>query len=218
MSDVVMLFSGGLDSTVAMCELRSRGHRVYPLFIRYNQRNALEEYDAVIRVCEKLALCPVRFIDLDYCGEVETSLLKDSALIEEMSQKDIGRRSASTYLPARNITFITLAAAVAESLGAEYVGVGFIKSAGPASGVDCTEDFVLAMNNVLAIGMKSGKLHQRPIRVLTPLIGMPKAEVVVLGRRLFPWMDITRSCYNSGLPCGYCNACKQRTAAFQESQ
>ncbi len=122
----------------------------------------------------------------------------------------------STYVPARNIIFLSLAVSCAETLGvrAVFIGANAIDYSGYP---DCRPEFYAAYQRVLQKGLKSG-VEGRPIKIYTPLIFKTKAQIIKLGRKLNVPYHLTWSCYAGGKnPCGKCDSCLLRRKGFESA-
>ncbi|MEO7443686.1 MAG: 7-cyano-7-deazaguanine synthase, partial [Acidimicrobiales bacterium] len=121
-----------------------------------------------------------------------------------------------TYVPARNLIFLSVATGIAEARGADaiYLGVNALDYSGYP---DCRPEFIDAFRAAAALGSKRG-VEGDPIDIRTPLIDKTKADIVTLGRSLGVPLQRTWSCYGSGpLPCRHCDACALRAKGFAEA-
>ena len=145
-----------------------------------------------------------------------------SALTDERidlpQDRDLAAMSESipiTYVPARNTIFLSFALAYAEAIAASrvYIGVNALDYSGYP---DCRPDYIEAMRSVYRLGTKQGR-EGDPIEIITPLIDLKKTEIIQLGDRFgVPWAQ-TWSCYSGErVPCGICDSCRLRLAAFEE--
>jgi 7-cyano-7-deazaguanine synthase len=120
-----------------------------------------------------------------------------------------------TYVPARNLIFLSVAMGVAEARDADalYLGVNALDYSGYP---DCRPEFIESFRQTAALALKRG-VEGRPVEVRTPLIDMTKADIVRLGVSLGAPLDLTWSCYLGGdKPCGECDACRLRAKGFAE--
>ena len=212
MKKAVVLLSGGLDSATTLFYALDRGYKPSCLIFRYGQRHQKE-----IRCAKAVARaggCSYRLLDLPMPW-------KGSALLDHnMSLPDGRRRRSSeipaTYVPARNIIFLSLASGYAEAIGARAVFIG--ANAIDYSGYpDCRPEFYRAFQAALRAGTKTG-IRGRPIRIHTPLIRKTKAQIIRLGMRLKVPYRLTWSCYGGGRrPCGHCDSCLIRARGFAEA-
>lgn len=208
---VVSLTSGGLDSTTAMYAAHRAGAIVSPLFIYYGQRHS-REIASARKVCEGIGLV-LTVIELPRNVFGDSSLLSSSQLELpfDRSDADIGVGVPSTFVPGRNLVFLSLAVSYAMRVGAGAVITGF--NAVDYSGYpDCRPEFVGAF--LVAAGLAVGG----DFDVVCPLIGMSKPEIVwEASQCLVPFED-TWSCYSGGdTPCMRCDSCILRENGFAEA-
>ncbi len=205
----IVLLSGGLDSTTILYYALTRGYEVLGLIFSYGQRHA-KEVRAAKRIAE-LAGCDYEVvrIALPWQG---SSLLDTRQDLPRHEQVD-PRQIPSTYVPARNIIFLSFAASCAEAVGAETIFIG--ANAVDYSGYpDCRPEFFQAYQRVLKKGLKTG-VQNRPIRIQAPLLRKTKAQIIRLGLRLGVPYAKTWSCYAGGRrPCGVCDSCLLRQKGF----
>ena len=211
----VILLSGGLDSSTVLYLAKSEGYDCYALSFDYQQRHRRElEAARTIAMAVGVAAHQVVSFDLRLWGG---SALTDDR-VDLPQDRDLAAMSESipvTYVPARNTIFLSFALAYAEAIGASrvYIGVNALDYSGYP---DCRPDYIDAMRSVYRLGTKQGR-EGDPIEIITPLIDLKKTEIIQLGDRLgVPWVD-TWSCYSGDLvPCGVCDSCRLRLAAFEE--
>ena len=121
-----------------------------------------------------------------------------------------------TYVPARNLIFLSVAVGVAEARDADavYLGVNALDYSGYP---DCRPEFVESFRATAALALKRG-VEGRPVDVRTPLIDMTKADIVRLGVEVGAPLELTWSCYlGFDRPCGECDACRLRAKGFAEA-
>lgn len=216
MSKAVVLLSGGLDSTTTLAYALSKGYKVIPLTIGYGQRHA-RELRSARAVAEHYRLKKHIVLDLDL-SFLRTSALTswDVTVPQRDSVEGIGEEIPVTYVPARNIIMLSLAAGLCETEGADsiFIGANAIDYSGYP---DCRPDFFEAFQKVLAVGTKAG-VEGRPIKIETPILKMSKADIVKLGKQLDAPLHLTWSCYNGGdRACGHCDSCLLRLKGFQDA-
>jgi 7-cyano-7-deazaguanine synthase len=122
-----------------------------------------------------------------------------------------------TYVPARNMVFLSVAASYAEAIQAQdlFIGVSQVDYSGY---VDCREEFIEAMETAINKGTVMGAEQNRPIRIHAPFVQKSKAQEIELGERLGVPFELTWSCYRGGeKPCGTCDSCLLRAKAFEEA-
>lgn len=212
----VVLLSGGLDSATAATIARAEGYELFTLTFRYGQRHE-KELRSAQAVSRALGATEHLELSLPLDQIAESALTRrDRPLPTDRSLSEIGAGIPSTYVPARNTVFLSLALAWAESLGAESVWIG--ATALDYSGYpDCRPEFFEAVERVAAVGTKRG-IEGKPIRIVAPLVKLSKAEIIRKGTALGAPYALTWSCYAGGdRPCGRCDACLLRAKGFREA-
>lgn len=211
----VSLLSGGLDSTVVLAYALSEGFDVVPLTVRYGQRHS-RELDSAKRVVEHYGLRHHVVMDLDLRSFTGSALTSQSVEVpEKASVAEIGEGIPVTYVPARNIIFLSLAAGLCETIGAEaiFIGANAIDYSGYP---DCRPEFFEAFEQTLRVGTKAGVEGHAP-RIHAPILRMSKSEIVRLGSELKAPLELTWSCYQGGeRACGHCDSCLLRLKGFKE--
>jgi 7-cyano-7-deazaguanine synthase len=153
--------------------------------------------------------------------EIGGSALTDSSL--EVPMDRTGEQMSDggipiTYVPARNLVFLSYAMGVAETVGAHdlFIGVNALDYSGYP---DCRPEFIRAFEETANLAVKAGVEGAR-FNVHAPLVELSKADIVRLGTRLGVPYHLTHSCYSptpSGLACGGCDSCVLRRKGFDES-
>ena len=204
----IVLLSGGMDSCVCAA-LASRDHQAAALHISYGQRTQEREHRSFLAICRRLGIDDHLTIRNEALGVIGGSALTDES-IAVPDAKTIGHGVPVTYVPFRNAHFLAAAVSWAEVLGAKQVYIGAVEP--DSSGYpDCRPAYYKAFNEVAKTGTKDGS-----IEIVTPLIAMPKAEIVRLGLELGAPFDLTWSCYSrEDQACGVCDSCVLRLRAFQ---
>ena len=209
----VVLFSGGLDSTTVLVYAMKQGYDVYPLTFSYGQRHAIEIKQSE-RTLEKYGLTPRQTVfSIDLTPFVNCSLINKNLEVPEFAEN----RIPSTYVPSRNIIFLSIASGMAETLGAEKIFIG-VNSVDYSGYPDCRPEFVDAFNKTIAVGTKQGV--ESGIKVEAPILNMSKKEIIELGMSLGVDYSLTHSCYNptpDGLSCGVCDSCRLRLEGFRQA-
>jgi 7-cyano-7-deazaguanine synthase len=211
----VLLLSGGLDSYTAGALVRADGYELYALTIRYGQVHA-REVEAAREVARALGVA--RHLELD----VPLSKIGGSALVGEgavpkdrpLDAQDI----PSTYVPARNTVFLSLAMAWAEVVGAEAIVIG-VNALDYSGYPDCRPEYLQAFERMARLATKAG-VEGKPLRVLAPLVQLSKATIIRHGVALGVDYALTHSCYDpapDGRPCGRCDSCVLRARGFSEA-
>jgi 7-cyano-7-deazaguanine synthase len=206
----VVLLSGGMDSCVCAA-LAARDYIPAALHISYGQRTEARERRAFLGICDRLGIHEKLAVRNDALRAIGGSALTDPDIAVPESNH-IGHAIPVTYVPFRNAHFLAVAVSWAEVLGAAKVYIGAVEQ--DSSGYpDCRPAYYRAFNEVVKTGTKDGR-----IEVVTPLIGMRKAEIVRLGLELGAPFDLTWSCYSrEDRACGVCDSCVLRLRAFQEA-
>jgi 7-cyano-7-deazaguanine synthase len=148
---------------------------------------------------------------------MDSSLTRpDRPVPEGRSREEISQGIPTTYVPSRNIIFLSVAASIAESIGADSVFIA--ANAVDFSGYpDCTPEFIRAFQTVMDVGTRAGR-DGRPVRVEAPVIGMTKAQIVKEAVRLRVPLELTWSCYRGGeRACGRCDSCLLRLEGFRQA-
>ena len=213
----VVLLSGGLDSATTLYFAKAKGFQCYCLIFDYGQRHKKE-----IASAKKIAAragCAWQIIKLSLPWK-GSSLLDKKLKITEFSNSTNSINSSnsipSTYVPARNIIFLSFALSCAEAIKASsiFIGANAIDYSGYP---DCRPGFYRAFIRAVNLGTKAG-VEGRGFSIFTPLIKMTKAGIIKLGTRLKVPYELTWSCYQGGRkPCGKCDSCNFRARGFQEA-
>lgn len=214
MKKAIILFSGGLDSTVMLAIALEAGRTCYALSFDYNQRH-LQELEAAKKLAAHYKV-PHQIIKIDVPAFAASGLVCQSAVPQGRTSSEISSGGIpSTYVPARNPIFLSFAMGQAELLGAEEIHFGCnALDYGPY--VDCRPDFVEAFQAMMNLATKQA-VEGYPPKLITPLIQMNKQEIVRKGKELKVPMDTTWTCYTPALgkPCALCDACRLRAEAFE---
>jgi 7-cyano-7-deazaguanine synthase len=210
----IVLLSGGLDSMVAGGIAKTAGYRLFALTIDYNQRHRIE-LEAAARVAvmlgaERHIVLPV---NLSAFGG---SALTDAAIA--VPKTGVVPGIPSTYVPARNTIFLSLALGWAEAVGAHDLVIG-VNALDYSGYPDCRPNFIAAFEGMAAQATKSG-VEGRAFTVHTPLIDMSKAQIAAEAAQLGLDAGLSWSCYDptpKGKPCGLCDSCRLRAKGYTEA-
>ena len=210
----VVLVSGGLDSMVVAALAVEAGHRLIALTIDYNQRHRIE-LKAAARIARHLQAVRHIVLPLDLT-RFGGSSLTDSAMA--VPKEGVQPGIPTTYVPARNTIFLSLALGLAEATGARDIHIG-VNALDYSGYPDCRPDFVAAFEALANIATRAGVEGDR-FRVHTPLLRMTKAEIAAEAVRLGIDAGMSWSCYDpqpGGLHCGRCDSCRLRSKGFAEA-
>lgn len=213
MPKAVVLLSGGLDSTTCLAQALADGCEVTAISFRYGQRHT-KELTSAQNVCDHYNVDHV-VIDLDL-SSFRSALTRKDIDVPMDREGELDAKIPVTYVPARNIVFLSIAAGLCESVDADriYIGANSVDFSGYP---DCTPAFYEAFQAMLAVGTKAG-VEGHPIQIVTPILHDSKADIVRRGKRLGAPLHLTWSCYNGGeKACGHCDSCRLRLQGFREA-
>ncbi|MBD3379899.1 MAG: 7-cyano-7-deazaguanine synthase QueC [Candidatus Omnitrophica bacterium] len=211
MKKAVVLLSGGMDSAVTLY-MAMRRYECSALIFDYGQK-AVKELECAETLCRDASVrYHVMKIDMPWKG---------SALLDEATEIPGGDISAGadipvTYVPSRNIIFLSFASSFAESIGAGAVCIG-AHQLDYSNYPDCRSDFFDSYRETLRLGTRQG-VQGNPVKIVTPVIDMSKREIILKGAELGVPFEKTWSCYARGQhPCGKCESCLLRARAFEQA-
>ncbi|EIF8946656.1 7-cyano-7-deazaguanine synthase QueC [Vibrio cholerae] len=210
MKKAVVVFSGGQDSTTCLVQVLKEFDEVHAITFDYGQRHKLE-IEVAQQLAKQLGVTAHKVMDVSLLNELAiSSLTRDDIPVSHELQAN---GLPNSFVPGRNILFLTLAGIYAYQIGATTVITGVCET--DFSGYpDCRDEFVKAMNQALAKGM------DLPLMIRTPLMWLNKAETWALADQLGA-LDLVRhqtlTCYNGliGDGCGECPACGLRQAGLK---
>jgi 7-cyano-7-deazaguanine synthase len=210
--NAVVLLSGGLDSMVCAALAREQGYSVVALTVDYGQRHRLE-LGAAREIAERLAERHV-VLPLDLRAFGGSALTSDIAVPKDGHAPGI----PVTYVPARNMIFLSLALALAEASGARdiFIGVNAVDYSGYP---DCRPEFIAEFERLAKLATKAG-VEGEAFAIHAPLQHMTKAEIAREALRLGLDAALSHSCYDplpDGRHCGLCDACRLRARGFAEA-
>ncbi|MDG6998197.1 MAG: 7-cyano-7-deazaguanine synthase [Nitrososphaerota archaeon] len=190
---VVVLSSGGLDSSLTMLLLRKEGHDVYPIHVNYGHLAEEREWLSCQRICDYLGLKPVR-VGITGTEIIPSGLVHSSLDIEK-----------DAFFPNRNLIFAVLGASYAYSVDCKVVALGIL--ANPIF-PDQTVDFFKRAEDSISAALGT------QLKIMTPLISLDKREVLKLAKKHSLPFELTYFCHSGkDPPCGICISCKERIAA-----
>lgn len=216
MDQALVLLSGGMDSAALLFHVRHRlGVRnVRALSFAYGQKHA-REIESARWQAQAAGVTEHRVVDLtcmrDLIGNASALIGAGAAVPENEHLAREQRQQPPTYVPNRNLVFLSIGASWAESAGVGDLFYG--AQAGDEVGYwDCTPDFVEQLNRLL--GLNRGRM----VRVHAPFVGKSKAAVLREGRELGVDFGHTWTCYRGSMtPCRTCSSCVSRATAFREA-
>jgi 7-cyano-7-deazaguanine synthase len=215
----VIILSGGLDSTTCMGIAKHQGYELYPITFDYGQRHRIELENAK-QVAEYYGVADRhKIIQLGFLREFGGSALTDDAIdVPNVKRQPVEQADEIpvTYVPGRNLLFLSIATSYAEVTGADaiFIGVNALDYSGYP---DCRPEFIRKVEEVIALATKVG-VEGKAIRIETPLIHWSKADIIREGMRLEVPYHLTTSCYNGKAEaCGECDSCRLRLKGFEEA-
>ena len=205
-SQPVILLSGGMDSTTCLWWVRKHHlGDIHTISIDYHQRHRIE-LDCAARLAAQAGVRNHKVIELDLTS-IGGSPLTDAHLDVPAARED---RQVATVVPFRNMLFVTLAAAYAETQGMHELYMAPVRDDYQAYR-DCRREFYDSLEQSLGLGAT----RDRPFRIHTPFVDKWKSEVIALGLELGVPYELTHTCYTGRRPaCGSCDACAERIEAF----
>jgi 7-cyano-7-deazaguanine synthase len=218
MKKVVVLVSGGLDSSTVLAMLKKQDVQIYALSFNYSQNHVVE----LVKVKDFIKNYNVidhRIINLDLSAFNSTALINEDLGVPKYdSADDIGDNIPVTYVPARNTIFLSYALGYAEVIGASdiYIGAHMTDS---ANYPDCRKEYLKSFESMANLATKAGVEGQK-MNIHAPLIKMSKSEIVEAGIEMGVDYSATISCYDPnklGQSCGKCHACLVRIKAFEDN-
>jgi 7-cyano-7-deazaguanine synthase len=212
----VVLLSGGLDSYTAAAVAKRDGFALAALSFNYGQRH-VHELKAARMVAHALGVARHLELTLDL-SRIGGSALTSSAIEVPKDRPIDPLEIPSTYVPARNTIFLSVAMGWAEVLDSSdiFIGVNALDYSGYP---DCRPEFIRAFEAMARLATRAG-VEGRSLAIHTPLLALSKAEIIRLGVTLGLDYGLTHSCYDpdpNGRPCGRCDSCQLRASGFAQA-
>ncbi|WP_097459851.1 7-cyano-7-deazaguanine synthase QueC [Mangrovitalea sediminis] len=206
--NVVVVYSGGMDSFTLLHRARAAGHRIHALSFDYGQRH-VRELDCARQVCSDLGV-PHQVLDVSALRQImRGSSLTDDIEVPEGHYEDVTMKS--TVVPNRNMILLSLAVGYAVSLEAQAVWYG-AHGGDHAIYPDCRPEFVEKMDAVCRVA------NYEPVAVVAPYLYSSKGEILREGLAMGLDYSHTWTCYNGReQACGRCGSCVERLEAFAEN-
>ncbi|MBT2135124.1 7-cyano-7-deazaguanine synthase QueC [Croceibacterium sp. LX-88] len=211
--EAVVLLSGGLDSMVVAAIAKEQGFNLNALTIDYNQRHN-REIGSARAIANRLGAARHVILPLDLRQFGGSALTSDI----EVPKGGLGAEIPVTYVPARNLVFLSLTLAWAEAIGAHdiFIGVNALDYSGYP---DCRPEFIASFTETARLATKEGA-EGRPFQIHAPLQHWGKARIAQETARLGLDPAMSWSCYDptkDGKACGLCDSCRLRRAGFAEA-
>jgi 7-cyano-7-deazaguanine synthase len=210
----VVLLSGGLDSSTTMAIAIDMGYEVHAITILYGQTHR-REVDSARMVASSLGAVEHLVVEIPVgtfsksalTGDREIPLDRDISIMDDIPD---------TYVPARNLVFLSIASSWAEAIDADAVFIG-ATSVDYSGYPDCRPEFINSFEDTLRLATRRG-IEGDPIRIIAPLLEMKKDEIITRGYELGVDHSLTWSCYSGGeKACGRCDSCLFRLKGFEEA-
>lgn len=211
----VVLLSGGLDSATTAAIAKSEGFDLLAISFDYGQRH-VRELDSAQALARVLGVEDHLVVSFDLRSIGGSALTSDIEVPLDRPSSQMSSAIPSTYVPARNIIFLSFALAYAEVSGARdiFIGVSQVDYSGYP---DCRIEFIEAFERTANLATRAGVEGSGRLHIHAPLAGLSKAETIRRGLALGVDYSVTWSCYLGGTrACGRCDSCKLRLAGFKE--
>lgn len=207
----VVLCSGGLDSTTCLALATASGYACHAVSFEYGQKQSAE-LDAIKQIAQQMG-AEHHLFSLPSMSFKQSALTEDSIQIPDYSDKN---EIPTTYVPARNTVFLSMALGLAEVLGARAIFIG-VSSVDYSGYPDCRPEYIQAFENMANVATKAAVLGEK-VTIHAPLMHLSKAQTIQLGHRLGVDYSQTVSCYQAdekGAACGHCDSCVLRQRGFE---
>ncbi len=207
----VILFSGGLDSTTCLAIAKAQCFDCYALSFHYGQKHSTE-LEAAKRIAAAANVVEHKIVTVDLSGSALTDV---DQVVEDYKGDGL---IPTTYVPARNTVFLSIALGWAEVIGAFdiFIGANVMDYSGYP---DCRPEYLRAFEKLADLATKAG-VEGAHYRVNAPLLHLTKADIIKEGLRLGINYSTTVSCYRAdehGRACGTCDSCMYRKKGFTEA-
>jgi len=216
MEKAVILLSGGLDSATCMGVAKEQNFELYPISFNYHQRHDIE-----LNSAKKIA----KFYNVKKHLIIETNMeeIGGSALTDKNISVPEGVLNHDendvpiTYVPARNLIFLSYALAYAETINSKHIFIG-VNAIDYSGYPDCRPEFIEKFQSLTNVATKATAAEHKNIKIETPLQNLSKKEIILLAKKLNVPIEFTHSCYAGyEKACGVCESCKIRLNAFKEA-
>ena len=210
----LVLLSGGLDSSVVLSVCQEKGYDIYAISFDYGQRHKVEleyaKFQATFFNCISHKVFKMEF----YGG---SALTDDIKVPKNRDSHSMSKDIPVTYVPSRNIVFLSFASGYAECHDIDniFIGVNAIDYSGYP---DCRKNFIDNFEKLINKSTKKG-LEGSKFKINAPLINLSKKDIIKLGHKNGVDFSMTSSCYSPKLKknCGVCDSCLLRKQGFEEA-
>lgn len=193
---IVVTVSGGMDSALLlyMAVKKVGKENVYPVFFNYSQRH-LRELGCARGLVENVTDNVLKEVDVSFIKELApVSSLTNTNIATPVVDEVMGEAQPKSYVPFRNLIFLSICSSYAESVGAEEVWYGATQIDSLAGYWDAEENFVKKVNQVVKLN------REKKIKIVAPLLDMNKADIILKGIELNVPFDMTYTCYSGDYP------------------
>lgn len=211
----IVLLSGGLDSTTCLAYATSKNYQCYALSFYYEQKQK-SELQAAENIAREYQVLEHKIIDISSISSLQKTALvdQDTEISDYNGQDEI----PSTYVPARNTIFLTIALSYAEATNSDtiFIGASHVDYSGYP---DCRPEYFKAFQELANLATKRAVLGEK-VNVETPLLNLSKAQTIELGVSLGVDYSKTVTCYranSAGQACGKCDSCHFRQKGFKDA-
>jgi len=214
MKKAIVLHSGGLDSTTLLYHAKELGYEVYAISFDYGQRHD-KEIETAKNAARIAGVKDHKLVKINLDAWGGSALTDKNIDVPNFTGNE--NEIPVTYVPARNMVFLSIAASWGEAIGAQdiFIGVSEVDYSGY---VDCRQSFITAMENAINMGTVSAVEQNMPFTIHAPFISMTKDQEIILGTKLGVDYGKTWSCYNGeDEACGTCDSCVLRLKAFEKA-
>lgn len=214
MKKAVVLLSGGLDSTTVLYLAKSQGYEIYAVSFDYGQRHK-KEIQCAKDIASGASAADFVLVTTNMNAWGGSALTDNSIKVPEFNEES--KKIPVTYVPARNMIFLSYAASYAEAIGAYdiFIGVSEVDYSGY---VDCRHEFIDSMEKTINLGTVCAVEHKKYIKIHAPFLYKTKSEEIKIGMDLGVDYEKTWTCYNGEeFACGICDSCRLRLKAFKEA-
>jgi len=209
----VVLLSGGMDSTATLALALKECEEVYTISFDYGQKHRFELNQSKI-ISEKMGAKKHFIVNVDV-----KNIIKSDLVGEDGNTKHSDDSIENTYVPVRNTLFLSYAAALAESIGAEkiYTGVSGVDYGGQRP--DTREIFIERFQKLIDVALNCTANDNKKMDIVAPFVNSARIERLKKGIELGVDFSLTRTCYavdENGVSCGECDSCLARLDAFKQ--